>query len=537
MQPDTAQNAKYLLEKQQVFSRSVLWELQRRYFAERGVEAWRQDEVPHYVTSNLTIANSYAEIVFGLLRDQQHAARAAPGEPLYVCELGAGSGRFAFHFLLRLARLFEQAGPAPFCYILTDFAQSNLDFWRQQPRFQEFFDNGLLDVALFDVTRSDSLSLQRSGRTIAAGSLTRPLVVLANYVFDSIPQDIFYIDNRRISQCRVSLFADEDPARLPAEQLLAHLHYEFDYQALDGPPYPEPYLEQLLAYYQHTLSNSHLLFPAAGLRCLQRLKALSKQGVLLISADKGEHRLAALQGQPPPTLVHHGSFSLLVNYHAFQVFCEQNGGLALFPDYHSDHLSVSALFLLEQAGNYVETRGAYRRHVQDFSPDDFYVIGRHVRPYISQMSFEDILAYVRLGFYDSYQFGLYLPRLKELAPSLNPSQCQALAGVIDKVWESYFPLGEAVDLAYQIACLLYELDDYVRALAYFERSVELYGSHSGTLYNMAACHHLLGHPAQAGALLKTVLKHDPDNQEARLLLDFHTASGPALPPRLAVLPE
>ena len=94
----------YIIAEKQPFSQSLLWEWQQHYFAEMGVEAWRQGEVPHYVTSNPTMANSYAEIVFALWRDQQRLGQPdkASDEPLYLCELGAGSGRFAFHFLKRL---------------------------------------------------------------------------------------------------------------------------------------------------------------------------------------------------------------------------------------------------------------------------------------------------------------------------------------------------------------------------------------------------------------------------------------------------
>src|SRR5437016_12125635 len=102
----SAETIRYLLEKQQPFSQSLLWDLQQHYFAERGIEAWRQSEVPHYITSNPTVANCYAEIVFACLRDQNRLTQSS--EPLYLCELGAGSGRFAFHFLNRLTRLCEQ---------------------------------------------------------------------------------------------------------------------------------------------------------------------------------------------------------------------------------------------------------------------------------------------------------------------------------------------------------------------------------------------------------------------------------------------
>src|SRR5437762_12505945 len=96
----------FVLEQQQLFSRSLIWQLQDRYFAERGVEAWRQGEVPHYVTSNPTIANGYAEMVLAFWRDRGRLAPDdPPDEPQTICELGAGSGRFAFHFLSRLADL------------------------------------------------------------------------------------------------------------------------------------------------------------------------------------------------------------------------------------------------------------------------------------------------------------------------------------------------------------------------------------------------------------------------------------------------
>jgi hypothetical protein len=188
----------HVLQGPQPFAQSMLWDLQRRYFAERGVDAWRQGEVPHYVTSNPRMADSYAQIVLAFLRDRQRLAGAdePAAEPLYICELGAGSGRFAFHFLTRLVRLCEQAGVpvGAFRYVLTDQAQANVRFWREHARFQAFFAAGLLDVAEFDISQSGDIALQMGKVSIGPGSLARPLVVVANYVFDSIPQDLFYVD-------------------------------------------------------------------------------------------------------------------------------------------------------------------------------------------------------------------------------------------------------------------------------------------------------------------------------------------------------
>jgi len=522
MTEPTEEKTGYLIAEAQPFAQSLLWDIQQAYYADKGIQAWREDELPHYVTSNPTVASSYAEIVLACWRDQQRLAAGSKtgDEPLYICELGSGSGRFAYHFLRRLTRLCEQTGVSPtsFCYVLTDVVERTLAFWRRHPRFQAYFERGMLDLAFFDVNQSDRLQLQQSGRTIAAGSLERPLVAVANYLFDSIPQELFYFDDQRGYQCLVSLLTEEDPKTLPMDQLVAHLQVKYDYQELTEAPYPEPYLQQLLETYRHELTDTHLLFPVAGLRCLENLKALSKKGLLLLSADKGSHRFSDLRGRKPPTVVSHdGCFSLSVNYHAFKACCEQSGGLALFPN-HYHHLNVGYLLLLDEAENYTETRGAYQRHVQEFGPDEFYSISKHARQNITEMSTRDVLAYLRLSYYDAHLFTHYQPRLLALIPELGFRDREALIDAVDKVWDMYFPLGEKQDLACDIANLLCEMEQYARALIYFERSIQIYGEHTGALYSMAVCYRSLEQHQQAKTMLQNVVERDPDNHQARTLL-------------------
>ncbi len=123
----------YILAEKQPFSQSVLWDWQERYFAEKGVEAWRQGEVPHYVTSNPTMASSYAEMVFAFWRDHQCLKRQDinPDEPLYICELGAGSGRFAFRefdVLRNLSNSLTTCAPNHSCFGIRRFIQNVKSF-------------------------------------------------------------------------------------------------------------------------------------------------------------------------------------------------------------------------------------------------------------------------------------------------------------------------------------------------------------------------------------------------------------------------
>ncbi len=220
----------------------------------------------------------------------------------------------------------------------------------------------------------------------------------------------------------------------------------------------------------------------------------------------------------PPMLVHHGSFSLNVNYHAFITFCQQSGGVALFPTRPRSSLTMGCLLFGDATADYEETRRIFRQQAEERSPEDFLNTARHAAEHQAGMDVGQILSYVHLGNRDPLLFRQFLPRLLELVPSLKPAERAALLDAIERVWALHFPLGGAFDLAYEIAGLLYEMDEYPGALQYFQQSLWHQGRYAGTLFNMAACHHLLGQHVRARSLLREVVRHDPANAPARALL-------------------
>src|SRR5262245_30012517 len=176
------------LEAPRRLSESVIWTLQREFYAAEGPEAWTRREIPTWITSNAFFARAFAAIVHGFLRDLAAEGEAPAGAPLNIVELAAGSGQFAFLVLRRLAEL-RQALPAlrplRLRYVLTDFTDSNLRAWQAHERFRPFLEDGSLDFATFDLERDTRLALLRSGETLSAEGGAGPLVVLANYAFDS----------------------------------------------------------------------------------------------------------------------------------------------------------------------------------------------------------------------------------------------------------------------------------------------------------------------------------------------------------------
>ena len=200
---------KVTLEHQQVFSKSKVWQAQRRYYDQSGIDAWSGD-VPCYITTNPFIAYHYAAVVAAFIEDWQKTHPSDDiDQPFYCVEIGAGHGQFGFYFLKKLQEIMHAKGvqKIPVCYVMTDFTQTNIEFWKKHPALNEFVESGLLDFAQFDFENDDALHLIHQDRVVARGDIHQPVVVFANYLFDSIVTDVFRVSDGRMEEALVSLTA------------------------------------------------------------------------------------------------------------------------------------------------------------------------------------------------------------------------------------------------------------------------------------------------------------------------------------------
>ncbi len=513
--------ANILLEPFKPYAASMLWTLQRQYFEEMGIDAWRSGEVPHYVTSNPRHARAYAETILGLYRDlRSMAGTAAVIEPIPILELGGGSGRMAFYILRQLEELCADEGIAleQFRYILTDFTQRNLDSWRVHPRFAAYFERGLLDITLLDATAPGPIELQMSGLEIRPAQYAVPLVLVANYLFDSIPQELVYVKDGNCHPVQVALHLPSALAAASPAQVLDNLEMQYALQPVDATLAASEAIQNLLAQYATAVDEAFLLIPALGMDCIAYLRSLSRRGVVLLTADKGSQILENVAYAHPPAFATHGSISHNVNYHALLSYCLQSGGLGYFPSHRTTSVNTGCLLFVENAIHYRETIAAVRKSLLDSSPDTYFAVYKSMRNHLEHMEMEDLMAGLRLGMYDSHQLGVYIARIGELLPTLRSDDAADLVEVMHRCWENYYPLAEDRDLATLIGSVCYTLDAYAEALFYFGHSTGIYGGYTGTYYNMAVCHHMLGDAAKAVALLEMVVLHDPGNAEAQALL-------------------
>ena len=507
-------------EQRYRFSEAPIWDLQRTYYEEKGMKAWNNDQVPQYITSNPMIATSYAEMIFGFLQDR--ASQEHGSEPVWIVELGAGAGRLAYHVLLELCRLRDYAGMSlpPFRYIMTDLAMNNVLAWKEHPALQSFIAEGVLDFARFDALHDTALNLIVADTTIREGDLTQPLIIVANYFFDSIPQELIYVGNGHIYEADVIVESPENIDSLQPSEALNQLSLHYEHRR--APEYEQetyPYRD-IIAVYQEQLEDSHILFPVAALACLEQLNRLSRKGFLLITADKGDHLLDNWKFSEPPELVLHGSFSLTANYHAIQVYYEQRGATALFPPHHYKNINVGCVLNLDMPKDYANTRLAYRRFIERFGPDDFFSMKEWVDRNIDSMQLQQILSFWRLGGYDAEFLIQSKKRISSLLPDANDEEMLDLLRGIQIMWSSYYVMAQRYNLALDAGLILFEMEMYEDSKRFLEISMHSDQDQmaSTVFYCLAICCIELELDEEALQYTRKLLELEPDHEEALALL-------------------
>ncbi len=506
-----------IIEDNQRLSQSILWRLQRQFFTDEGITAWREEIVPQYITSNPHIAQAYARVIFGWLRDVADTLDLS--QPIYIVELGAGSGRLAYHFLKSFFDFFETStlSHISITYILTDFSQSTVKYWQNHEQLKIWVEAGKLDFALFDAESDDNLKLIQSSQTLSSDTLKNPVAFLANYFFDGLRQDVFRISNGNIHESLITLSTDSENPNLDDPAIFDDLDISFQHRGISTDYYDDSFYNQLLAYYRDRLDLTYLVFPIGSLQCFDRLLAMTNNRLFMLTGDKGYHLDEDVEGRGEPTIRMHGSFSMMVNYHAIGQYAEAQGGTFLSTRHH--HASLDICAFVFGADPISETQYAYQREVGQASPDDWYTLKHSIDEQDDALSIREFLAYLRLSHWDSSIFLDYLVILLDEADDISESMRHELFNAIHKVWDMHYDIGEDYDLADSLGRLLYALDYPEEAIPLFRQSLKTHGADATVLFNVAMCYFELNELHEALDLVNQSLLLDPSFDLAQSLLD------------------
>jgi hypothetical protein len=418
--------------------------------------------------------------------------------------------------LQELQRRFGARVPR-FKYVLTDLAERNVAFWQAHPALKPFVEQGVLDFARFDAEHDRAVTLTRSGEVLAEGTVKNPMVVLGNYFFDSIPQDVFLLEEGQLRECAISLFSPQPEPDLTDPELLSRIQFRYEPRPAAADYYPEPELNGLLRKYQNRVDRAVLLFPIAGLRCCQLLRRISGGRLLLLSADKGSVDELSILSQQVPMLSIHGSFSMEVNFHALGEYFRGHGGQVLRTTSPLANLCVVAFLMGPHPEGYPETSLAFADRIERFGPDEFFSVRKAIEKSYGTLSLEQILAWLRLCRADPYTLNQCLPVLMERAPSASLREQAAILQAIRLAWEMYYHVGGEPNLPFGLGRLLSAMGNFPEALRYYQRAEELFGPEPDTLFHMGMCHQLLQQQKAALRCFERTLELQPQHEGAKAM--------------------
>lgn len=502
-----AEDAGIVLERERRFSESLLWKLNRAYYASQGPAAWHSGEVPSYATCNTFIAKTYALATLTYLCDARTAGQLDPAHPIYIIELAAGVGRFAFQFLRKWRELKAESPlrDLDVRYVMTDFNTHNPKVWSTHSHLAGLVKDKVLAFGLFDVERDREITLLDDAGVLSAATVKNPVVVFANYAFDTFSQDVFKFGGGQAREVRVSLRApagmtESSPGLLPA------LRLQYADHPIEGTYYEDPALERTLAAYRERLAESTISIPYGGLKGLRALLEMSRDRLLLVASDKGFMQQDELYQPGQQAVQFHGdAFSMMVNFDAIARYVSERGGWSV----GTTRRTLTLKTLASVVGGDERAFGATRvqlRELLEFGPGEFFELFNNSRreppPTLPQY-----LGLLRLSGYDPQMVWDFAPTLRKVAGPLDEVAQLELRVALDRAWQNYYP-GPA-NLPFELARILMAMRRPVEAARFNQISLEWFGESPATRLNLGICYYYSERPEAALAEFRRALELNP----------------------------
>ncbi|MES2217563.1 MAG: hypothetical protein V4501_04030 [Pseudomonadota bacterium] len=504
-----------VIEQKRKFSESCLWKMQREYFDQAGINAW-VNQVPFYITSNPYIAYCYAHTSLSFIQDILTLNPAAKNHPFYILELGTGSGRFSFYVIKAIAELQKILGleDVTICYVMSDFTKNNIKYYETHPAFIPYLERGVLDFALFDMEVERPITLLKKNIRLNPETLINPLIVYANYIFDTISHDAFTVHEGKLYELLLSISTPENNMRDNKPDDMEQLSIDFKVNEINSNYYNDPHLDTILEEYKTTLRDSSLLFPIGSIRAIKLLKKLSDNKLFIISSDKGYSALKSLDNLGHPSLSFHGSFSMMVNFHAIANYFKNSGG-DYFLQTPRKGIKTSVFCSGYQLADLPETRLALNEYLEGLSPADYFTLHRRMSDTFQECSLDIIAAHINFSHWDPHIFTKLANRVNSLAEDAESDTVTFLASNMHKIAANYYFMPKSDCVLFEIAVFFHTIKRFEEALKYYNEAKKFIGDQFGLFYNTALCEHHLHLFDDALRDFKEAERLDPDSKEAK----------------------
>ncbi len=491
--------------------RSLAWDLLERFYEDQGPQAWTKGIVPQEVTSNCYTADTYAGLVAAFFRDLMEEGNS---EPPIVLELGGGTGRFAWQFLNRLFNYhFVDGEECPqFTYLLTDAAKRNVASWAGKSRFGPLVESGVLEFAQMRVEKNPIVRTSQ-GDLRPEDLANRPLIIIANFLFDSVPSNLLRVRDHRLEQVSMSLISSEADFLKRDLSSFSTVTEQFRSKPLKKQPSKNAVLNGIIQSYVEEAEDGddfHIVVPEIGFSFLQKFLDRNTP-MMLISGGPGYASSEDFDLKSPFIFEDH--FAHRTNYDLFRRLFAVSGGSSQFQR-HLDSSFCSGAFFLPGKGEWeaISLEGCKREArglLREFSPLDAHELNELVEIGIEEPSCRQVEAWLRFSKCDPAIAELALPPLlKEIEQGDSPFQPDQLYELFMEAYRAYLPDGTHFPFDCGIAHLFMRLGFVEQAADLMAQSIAEFGPTARRLFVHALALTRLGRMDEAQELAHMSLEMD-----------------------------
>jgi ectoine hydroxylase-related dioxygenase (phytanoyl-CoA dioxygenase family) len=507
-----------VIEKFTRFDQSVVWSLLHRFYMEAGPAAWSNKIVPQRSTSNAFCADTYAAIVASFFKE---LIAEGNSEPPIIIELGGGSGRFAWQFLNRLFNYhFSDEDPCPeFTYLLTDGATKNIAAWKAKARFAPLIESGVLDFAQL-LIEPDPVIRQDSGDLKPADLVGRPLIIIANYLFDSIAANMFRVRDHTIEQVFVQTESTERNFIRKPITSFESVSDRFQSRPVKGEPTGHPIIDEALRKYAQRPGDFHVVVPQICLEFVEKFVHRDTPMLLLAGdlaySDPSEFELAS-------PLIFDTYFAHHTNLHIFGEMFGAYGG-TMQSQRHKDANFSCSLFSLAGKNRWAElalgrTRETAQALLKDFNPYDAHEMIDLIESTAAEMSIRQAMALIRFSKFDPDVAAACIPHLlfniEQGEEHIDRAQ---LYETYMEAFRAYFPDGSESHFDCGIAELFMRLGFHAQAKQLIDHAIGEFGPTAPRLFARSLALFNLGDLASSEQTVRAAARLDPQFAPAQRMI-------------------
>ncbi|MBT4921901.1 MAG: hypothetical protein HON23_02680 [Rickettsiales bacterium] len=505
------------IEANKPFANSRIWKLQKDFYKNQGVSAWI-GKVPFYITSNCFLARKYAEMLINMISDGLRNQTFNPKHPIYIFELGSGNGKFAYHLINDLiqCRRDVQDIDLDIRYIMTDLCPKNIEFWKKHSQLKDMVIDGILDMGIFDADYCNDIQTEYAKKDITKNSLVNPPIVIGNYFLDTISCDLLRFQSGTVEQGNLTISTNVDNYANNAVKDLKAVDIKYSFSEFDEKSITDKGVAQLVGYYKKNIEDSTVIIPTTTFKIVDFFSKIHKKNkAFFMFSDKGHVGLESLQLSQKPHFAFHGSFSLMVNFHALKHYYGLNKNSDVLLQDDGEGMSIVSFATNESYDKFGLFKNRFRKYANEFNVQNFMNLKNFYMDKIDSLTISEMMALLSLSNYDSkILLDLANPFVQKLS-SISIKMKHNILANLKKIERNHYFLPNKENTIFELARVNYCLGSYGESVRLYKISIKYYGESLETLFNMGLSAYYANQKKLALECLQKLVQLDTNDKEAK----------------------